>query len=91
MDFALWKSEAIGTFWKSPWGWGRPGWHIECSAMADQQLGNPIDIHAGGQDLIFPIMKMKLHSQRVILEQPLRAVGCIMVLCALIKKRCLNH
>lgn len=54
LDFALWKSEPEGTFWKSPWGWGRPGWHIECSAMANKYLGKHFDIHAGGQDLIFP-------------------------------------
>lgn len=54
LDFALWKSEEQGTFWESPWGWGRPGWHIECSAMAEKFLGKNIDIHAGGMDLIFP-------------------------------------
>jgi cysteinyl-tRNA synthetase len=54
LDFALWKSETEGTFWKSPWGWGRPGWHIECSAMALKFLGEFIDIHGGGMDLIFP-------------------------------------
>jgi len=54
LDFALWKSESAGTFWKSPWGYGRPGWHIECSAMASKYLGNHIDLHAGGMDLIFP-------------------------------------
>ena len=54
LDFALWKSEAEGTFWKSPWGWGRPGWHIECSALAAHFLGETLDIHAGGMDLIFP-------------------------------------
>ncbi len=54
LDFALWKGEDEGTFWKSPWGWGRPGWHIECSAMANKFLGKSFDIHAGGQDLIFP-------------------------------------
>ena len=53
-DFALWKKEKEGTFWKTPWGWGRPGWHIECSALAAQYLGKEIDIHAGGRDLIFP-------------------------------------
>lgn len=53
MDFALWKrDEKFG--YKSPWGVGRPGWHIECSAMARKYLGNTIDIHAGGADLIFP-------------------------------------
>ncbi|MCL2248041.1 MAG: cysteine--tRNA ligase [Oscillospiraceae bacterium] len=55
MDFALWKSAKPGEpFWESPWGNGRPGWHIECSAMAKRYLGETIDIHCGGQDLIFP-------------------------------------
>jgi cysteinyl-tRNA synthetase len=54
LDFALWKSEKEGTYWKSPWGYGRPGWHIECSAMAQKYLGDRIDIHGGGMDLIFP-------------------------------------
>jgi len=54
LDFALWKKEDDGEFWKSPWGYGRPGWHIECSAMAATHLGEQIDIHAGGADLIFP-------------------------------------
>ena len=55
MDFALWKKAKEGEpFWKSPWGNGRPGWHIECSAMANKFLGTTIDIHSGGQDLIFP-------------------------------------
>ncbi len=55
LDFALWKhAEADEPSWDSPWGAGRPGWHIECSAMAQKFLGKTIDIHAGGQDLIFP-------------------------------------
>lgn len=55
MDFALWKGAKPGEpFWESPWGNGRPGWHIECSAMVRRYLGNTIDIHCGGQDLIFP-------------------------------------
>ncbi len=55
MDFALWKNEKPGEpSWESPWGKGRPGWHIECSAMSMHYLGNTLDIHAGGQDLIFP-------------------------------------
>lgn len=55
MDFALWKASKPGEpSWKSPWGEGRPGWHIECSAMAGKFLGKTIDIHCGGQDLIFP-------------------------------------
>ncbi len=55
MDFALWKGAKPGEpSWDTPWGKGRPGWHIECSAMARRYLGNTIDIHCGGQDLIFP-------------------------------------
>ena len=55
MDFALWKSAKPNEpYWQSPWGKGRPGWHIECSAMANKYLGKTIDIHCGGQDLIFP-------------------------------------
>ncbi|MBR2734874.1 MAG: cysteine--tRNA ligase, partial [Clostridia bacterium] len=55
LDFALWKAAKEGEpYWESPWGQGRPGWHIECSAMAGKYLGKTIDIHCGGQDLIFP-------------------------------------
>ena len=55
LDFALWKAAKPGEIhWTSPWGEGRPGWHIECSVMAREHLGDTIDIHAGGQDLTFP-------------------------------------
>ncbi len=55
MDFCLWKGAKPGEpYWESPWGDGRPGWHIECSAMAEKYLGKTIDIHCGGLDLIFP-------------------------------------
>lgn len=55
MDFVLWKSKKEGEpGWQSPWGEGRPGWHIECSVMSNRYLGETIDIHAGGQDLSFP-------------------------------------
>ena len=55
LDFALWKASKPGEpAWDSPWGPGRPGWHIECSAMSAKYLGTPFDIHAGGEDLIFP-------------------------------------
>jgi cysteinyl-tRNA synthetase len=58
-DFALWKAakpedERVGAAWPSPWGRGRPGWHLECSAMAKRYLGDTLDLHAGGVDLIFP-------------------------------------
>ena len=55
LDFAVWKKQKPGEpAWKSPWGPGRPGWHIECSAMANKYLGHTIDIHSGGKDLMFP-------------------------------------
>jgi len=55
MDFALWKASKPGEpAWDSPWGRGRPGWHIECSAMSSKYLGQPFDIHGGGNDLVFP-------------------------------------
>lgn len=54
-DFALWKAAKHGEpFWESPWGRGRPGWHIECSVMSSKYLGPTIDVHGGGQDLVFP-------------------------------------
>ena len=54
-DFVLWKPSVDPLpGWDSPWGWGRPGWHMECSVMAEQHLGDTIDIHGGGQDLVFP-------------------------------------
>jgi cysteinyl-tRNA synthetase len=55
LDFALWKGHKPGEpFWATPWGPGRPGWHLECSAMAAKYLGQPFDIHGGGYDLVFP-------------------------------------
>ncbi|GAI81900.1 unnamed protein product, partial [marine sediment metagenome] len=55
MDFALWKAAKPGEpWWESPWGKGRPGWHIECSTMSLKYLGDTLDIHGGGQDLVFP-------------------------------------
>src|SRR6185436_2482277 len=55
LDFVLWKRAKEGEpYWESPWGRGRPGWHIECSAMSSALLGNHFDIHGGGQDLQFP-------------------------------------
>src|ERR671937_3019121 len=55
LDFVLWQRSKPGEpWWDSPWGRGRPGWHIECSTMARRLLGQPLDIHGGGSDLIFP-------------------------------------
>jgi len=70
LDFALWKSEKEETFWKSPWGYGRPGWHIECSAMARNYLGDRIDIHGGGMDLIFPHHENEIAQTESLTGQP---------------------
>jgi cysteinyl-tRNA synthetase len=69
LDFALWKSEKEGTFWKSPWGYGRPGWHIECSALARHYLGEQIDIHGGGMDLIFPHHENEIAQTEALTEK----------------------
>jgi len=71
LDFALWKSEPEGTFWKSPWGWGRPGWHIECSAMSHKYLGESFDIHGGGQDLIFPHHENEIAQSEGLFDVPM--------------------
>lgn len=70
LDFAVWKAAKPGEpYWESPWGKGRPGWHIECSAMSRYHIGNTIDIHCGGQDLIFP------HHENEIAQSE-AATGC---------------
>lgn len=71
MDFALWKAQKPGEpAWESPWGMGRPGWHIECSAMANRYLGKTIDIHAGGQDLIFPHHENEIAQSEAANHEP---------------------
>ncbi len=71
LDFALWKKAKEGEpFWDSPWGKGRPGWHIECSAMSTKHLGKTIDIHAGGNDLIFPHHENEIAQSEAAFEQP---------------------
>lgn len=71
MDFVLWKPKKDGEpFWVSPWGDGRPGWHIECSAMAKKYLGETIDIHAGGTDLIFPHHENEIAQSEAANEKP---------------------
>jgi cysteinyl-tRNA synthetase len=67
-DFALWKFSSKSPTWPSPWGNGRPGWHIECSAMALKYLGTNIDIHGGGQDLIFPHHENEIAQSEGLLE-----------------------
>ena len=77
-DFVLWKpSSADLPGWDSPWGRGRPGWHLECSAMAREHLGATIDIHGGGQDLIFPHHENEIAQSRCAHGAPWPAIGCI--------------
>ena len=71
MDFALWKASKEGEpSWESPWGRGRPGWHIECSAMSTKYLGQPFDIHGGGMDLIFPHHENEIAQSEAAFDLP---------------------
>lgn len=71
LDFALWKHAKPGEiFWDSPWGQGRPGWHIECSAMAMKYLGETFDIHGGGRDLCFPHHENEIAQSEGLTEKP---------------------
>lgn len=72
LDFALWKSAKPGEpYWESPWGKGRPGWHIECSAMSAKYLGDTFDIHGGGQDLIFPHHENEIAQSCALHDAPM--------------------
>lgn len=72
IDFALWKSAKPGEIsWKSPWGEGRPGWHIECSTMVLDNLGETIDIHGGGKDLVFPHHENEIAQSEALTEKSL--------------------
>jgi cysteinyl-tRNA synthetase len=75
-DFALWKARKEGedTYWDSPWGAGRPGWHIECSAMAEQILGLDFEVHGGGSDLVFPHHENEIAQTESARQQPLARV-----------------
>ncbi len=83
LDFVLWKSakeqEPDESKWDSPYGMGRPGWHIECSAMSNALLGMPLDIHGGGLTLSFPITRTKSPSPKVHLAGKWPMYGCIAV------------
>lgn len=71
LDFVLWKPKKEGEpAWKSPWGEGRPGWHIECSEMSKKYIGNTIDIHAGGEDLIFPHHENEIAQSEACNDEP---------------------
>lgn len=72
LDFAVWKSAKPGEpYWESPWGKGRPGWHIECSAMSRHYIGDTLDIHCGGQDLIFPHHENEIAQSEAATGKPL--------------------
>lgn len=72
LDFAVWKSAKPGEpYWKSPWGKGRPGWHIECSAMSGHYIGETLDIHCGGQDLIFPHHENEIAQSEAVTGKPM--------------------
>jgi cysteinyl-tRNA synthetase len=80
-DFALWKAakpedEATGAAWDSPWGRGRPGWHLECSAMAMDLLGETLDLHCGGIDLIFPHHEDEIAQSEAATGKPFSRVWC---------------
>jgi cysteinyl-tRNA synthetase len=71
LDFALWKASKPGEpFWESPWGKGRPGWHIECSVMSQKYLGDSFDIHGGGRDLIFPHHENEISQSEAATGKP---------------------
>jgi cysteinyl-tRNA synthetase len=76
LDFALWKAHKDGedTSWASPWGLGRPGWHIECSAMAEEVLGTDFEIHGGGSDLVFPHHENEIAQTEAARGQPLAQI-----------------
>jgi cysteinyl-tRNA synthetase len=91
-DFVLWKpSVDPQPGWDSPWGWGRPGWHLECSVMAEAHLGETIDIHGGGQDLIFRITKTSSCRACFYQGKPLAATGCTMASSRSTNARCPNR
>jgi len=80
-DFALWKAakpedEAAGAAWDSPWGRGRPGWHLECSAMAMKYLGETLDVHCGGVDLVFPHHEDEIAQSEAATGKPFSRVWC---------------
>jgi cysteinyl-tRNA synthetase len=73
-DFALWKFSDSDPSWDSPWGRGRPGWHIECSAMVHRYLGEPLDIHGGGEDLLFPHHENEIAQSEMLTGRPLARI-----------------
>jgi cysteinyl-tRNA synthetase len=91
LDFALWKSAKAGEpAWDSPWGPGRPGWHTECVAMVFKHLGETIDIHAGGLDLVFPHHENEIAQAEACTGKPFARYRCITDWLQWVDKKCLN-
>ena len=89
-DFALWKahkSEDGDNSWDSPWGRGRPGWHIECSAMSKKHLGDTIDLHTGGVDLLFPHHENEIAQSECCNGRRSRGTGITASICSWTAKR----
>ena len=74
LDFALWKFSEHDPSWDSPWGRGRPGWHIECSTMCLKHIGKTLEIHGGGNDLIFPHHENEIAQSQTHTEKPLAKI-----------------
>jgi cysteinyl-tRNA synthetase len=91
-DFVLWKhAKENEPAWASPWGKGRPGWHIECSAMSTCCLGNHFDIHGGGSDLMFPHHENEIAQSELQLASSMSITGCMSVLSMLMARKCRSH
>lgn len=89
LDFVLWKPKKEGEpSWPSPWGDGRPGWHLECSVMSKKYIGDVIDIHAGGEDLIFPHHENEIAQSEAAMAQNLQDTGCTTVSSRSTMRRC---
>ena len=90
LDFALWKGQKEGedTFWDSPWGKGRPGWHIECSAMSEKVLGLDFAIHGGGIDLVFPHHENEIAQTEAARGVPSPGSGCTTGWSSSTRRRC---
>ena len=78
-------------YWESPWGVGRPGWHIECSAMSTQMLGDTFDIHGGGRDLIFPHHENEIAQSEATTDKPFVKVWMHAGYLQIEKEKCLSH
>jgi cysteinyl-tRNA synthetase len=89
LDFALWKAAKPGEpAWPSPWGEGRPGWHIECSAMSEKYLGATFDLHAGGKDLVFPHHENEIAQSEGASGKPSPRSGCTTASSRWTRRRC---